>query len=234
MPPRPSLTPSEIAAQKRNTKKKVWARQEPTSKVISPDIADNITNSKPQWSSKKKALECKHEFWNDTTNNGRKRAPTMTELLSAPATKSAWKIPAVAHPRDGLVLSALKGCTDQVKELLKSHKYIFPTNNNGKVLSDQPFCDEVIIDILQQSLFNGNSSIGVQSHEDFVSVLDGNDEPELPMAMIALIATITYAILMDWRSGNPPSVTYSDDLVYTRSRSATSLVQNVILAARTR
>ncbi|KAG1878250.1 hypothetical protein F4604DRAFT_1923819 [Suillus subluteus] len=34
--------------------------------------------------------------WN-TTNNGRKRAPTMTELQSAPATKSARKTPAAAQ-----------------------------------------------------------------------------------------------------------------------------------------
>ncbi|KAG2037915.1 hypothetical protein BDR03DRAFT_981923 [Suillus americanus] len=79
-----------------------------------------------------------------------------------------------------------KGCSSEVKELLKSHKYIFPTNENG---GDQPFCDEAMIDTLHQSLFD---------------VLDGNDEPELPIAMVALIATIIYVILMDWRSGNPP------------------------------
>ncbi|KAG1866807.1 hypothetical protein F4604DRAFT_1585353, partial [Suillus subluteus] len=71
-----------------------------------------------------------------------------------------------------------KGCADQVEELLKSHKYIFPTDNNG------------IVDILHQSMFDGENSIGVRSHEDFVSVLDDNDEPELPVAMVALVATI--------------------------------------------
>ncbi|KAG1840984.1 hypothetical protein C8R48DRAFT_781582 [Suillus tomentosus] len=86
------------------------------------------------------------------------------------------------------------GCSNEVEELLKSHKYIFPTNQNGKVLGDQPFCDEAMIDTLHQSLFDGENSIGVQSHEDFVSVLDGNDEPELPIAMVALIATVIYAI----------------------------------------
>ncbi|KAG2122522.1 hypothetical protein BD769DRAFT_1670672 [Suillus cothurnatus] len=97
-----------------------------------------------------------------------------------------------------------RGCSNEVEELLKSHKYIFPTNQNGKVLGDQPFCDEAMINTLHQSLFDGENSIGVQSHEDFVSVLDGNDELELPIAMVALIATVIYAILMDWRSGNPP------------------------------
>jgi hypothetical protein len=47
-----------------------------------------------------------------------------------------------------------------------------------------------MIDTLHQSLFDGENLIGVQSHEDFVSVLDGNDEPELPIAMVALIATV--------------------------------------------
>ncbi|KAG2029854.1 hypothetical protein BDR03DRAFT_1017831 [Suillus americanus] len=83
-----------------------------------------------------------------------------------------------------------KGCSSEVEELLKSHKYIFLTNENGKVLGDQPFCDEAMIDTLHQSLFDGENSIGVQSREDFVSVLDGNDEPELPIAMVALIANI--------------------------------------------
>ncbi|KAG1900007.1 uncharacterized protein F5891DRAFT_1173357 [Suillus fuscotomentosus] len=411
MPPRPS----EIAAQKRNAKKKekVAARQVSSgAEVVTPDIADDITDSKLQRSSKKKALERK--VWNDTTSNNRKRAPTVTELLSAPATKSVRKTlkavektqkavegggrerssvastltshngvsvdtddsaseygisdsesnksdvnveveddsdisdllsktpenlheiprfvppclasrysdssaaastwddddpagqlvtvtadsvkvkcepdekkkrsklegrqqierPQFAQPShdlddsiavttpgpeprdtsntyapfkwpeftnlvyeaDGSInlkaqntrpegrLSAFRtgikklahqivvsrfalrrGCSNEVEELLKSHKYIFPTNQNGKVLGDQPFCDEAMIDTLHQSLFDGENSIGVQSHEDFVSVLDGNDEPELPIAMVALIATVIYAILMDWRSGNPPS-----------------------------
>ncbi|KAG1776446.1 hypothetical protein EV702DRAFT_1198145 [Suillus placidus] len=81
-----------------------------------------------------------------------------------------------------------KGCADEVEELLKSHKYIFPTDTKGKVLRDQPFCDEAMIDTIRSSLFN-----------------DGNDEPELPVAMVCLIATIIHVILKDWSSGNPPS-----------------------------
>jgi hypothetical protein len=59
-----------------------------------------------------------------------------------------------------------------------------------KVLGDQPFCNEAMINTLHQSLFDGKNSIGVQSNEDFVWVLDGNDELELPIAMVALIATV--------------------------------------------
>ncbi|KAG2125889.1 hypothetical protein BD769DRAFT_1668710 [Suillus cothurnatus] len=98
-----------------------------------------------------------------------------------------------------------KGCADQVEDLIKSHKYIFPVDAKGKVLGDQPFCDESIIDTIHLSFFDGENSIGVQSRDDFVSVLDGNDEPELPVAMVCLITTLIYAILKDWSSGNPPS-----------------------------
>ncbi|KAG2362201.1 hypothetical protein BDR07DRAFT_1376711 [Suillus spraguei] len=91
-----------------------------------------------------------------------------------------------------------KGCADEVEDLIKGHKYIFPTDAKGKVLGDQPFCDESITDIIQLSFFYGKNSIGVQSCNDFVSVLDENDEAELPVAMV-------YVILKDWSSSNLPS-----------------------------
>ncbi|KAG1760277.1 hypothetical protein EDD22DRAFT_955085 [Suillus occidentalis] len=98
-----------------------------------------------------------------------------------------------------------KGCGDEVDDLIKGHKYIFPIDAKGKVLGDQPFCDESMVDTIRLSFFDGENSIGVQSRENFVSVLDGNNEPELPVAMVCLIATLIYAILRDWSSGNPPS-----------------------------
>ncbi|KAG1880032.1 hypothetical protein F4604DRAFT_1922723 [Suillus subluteus] len=98
-----------------------------------------------------------------------------------------------------------KGCADKVEDLLKSHKYIFPTDAKGKVLGDQPFCDEATIDTIRLTFFDGEDSFGGQCRDDFISVLDENDEPELPVAMVCLIATMIYAILKDWSSGNPPS-----------------------------
>ncbi|KAG1751750.1 hypothetical protein EDB19DRAFT_2035784 [Suillus lakei] len=98
-----------------------------------------------------------------------------------------------------------KGCADKVEDLLKSHKYIFPTDAKGKVLGDQPFCDDATIDTIRLSFFDGEDSFGSQCRDDFVSVLEENIEPELPVAMVCLIATMIYAILKDWSSGNPPS-----------------------------
>ncbi|KAG1879979.1 hypothetical protein F4604DRAFT_1922659 [Suillus subluteus] len=56
-----------------------------------------------------------------------------------------------------------KGCTEEVENLIKSHKYIFPTDAKGKVLGDQPFCDESMIDTIRLSFFDSEDSIGVQS-----------------------------------------------------------------------
>ncbi|KAG1904369.1 uncharacterized protein F5891DRAFT_1207307 [Suillus fuscotomentosus] len=93
-----------------------------------------------------------------------------------------------------------------LKKLTHQIVYIFPTDAKGKVLGDQPFCDEATIDIIRLSFFDGGEdSFGSQCHDDFVSVLDGNNEPELPVAMVCLTATMIYAILKDWSSGNPPS-----------------------------
>ncbi|KAG1856598.1 hypothetical protein C8R48DRAFT_776001 [Suillus tomentosus] len=86
MPPRASLTPSEIAAHKRNSKTKAKASQE------SGGENQGDTDKPLQRSSKIKALERK--VWNETTANSRKRAPTVTGLQSAPAAKLARKIPA--------------------------------------------------------------------------------------------------------------------------------------------
>ncbi|KAG1764354.1 hypothetical protein EDD22DRAFT_884061 [Suillus occidentalis] len=94
---------------------------------------------------------------------------------------------------------------DKVEDLLKSHKYIFPTDAKGKVLGDQPFCDDATIDTIRLSFFDGEDSFGSQCRDDFVSVLEENNKPELPVAMVCLIATMIYAILKDWSSGNPPS-----------------------------
>jgi hypothetical protein len=52
-----------------------------------------------------------------------------------------------------------------------------------------------MVDSIRLSFFDGENSIGVQSCDDFVSVLDGNNEPELPVAMVCLIATLVGAAL---------------------------------------
>ncbi|KAG1894092.1 uncharacterized protein F5891DRAFT_1195652 [Suillus fuscotomentosus] len=73
MPPRASLTPSEIAAHKRNSKTKAKASQE------SGGENQGDTDKPLQRSSKIKALEQK--VWNETMANSRKRAPTIYAIL---------------------------------------------------------------------------------------------------------------------------------------------------------
>lgn len=66
----------------------------------------------------------------------------------------------------------------------------FSSTTQGKVLGDQPFCDDATIDTIRLSFFDGEDSFGSQCRDDFVSVLEENNEPELPVAMVCLIATM--------------------------------------------
>ncbi|KAG1845133.1 hypothetical protein DFJ58DRAFT_801577, partial [Suillus subalutaceus] len=104
-------------------------------------------------------------------------------VSGGPASSFHTNLKKLAHQIVVSHFALKKGCAEEVEDLIKSHKYIFPTDAKGKVLGDQLFCDESMTDTMQLSFFDGEDSIGVQSCEDFVSVLDGNDEPELPVAM---------------------------------------------------
>ncbi|KAG2366132.1 hypothetical protein BDR07DRAFT_1480546 [Suillus spraguei] len=131
----------------------------------------------------------------------------LASILEGQLSSFCTNLKKLAHQIVVSCFALKKGCTDEVEDLIKGHKYIFPTDAKGKVFGDQSFCDKSIIDTIQLSIFDGKNPIGVQSCQDFVSVLDGNDNPELPIAIVCLIATIIYAILKDWSSGNPPSST---------------------------
>jgi hypothetical protein len=54
--------------------------------------------------------------------------------------------------------------------------------------------------------------IGIQSCDDFVSVLDGNDEPELPVAMVCLITTLVGAPVMIMLTLDAHYITFATDL----------------------
>ncbi|KAG1740980.1 hypothetical protein EDB19DRAFT_1908297 [Suillus lakei] len=142
-----------------------------------------------KWNTQKKAQASKlsagekpsntEEIWNKIKTSTHKCTPTATALQSVLVAKLVQKTP--AEKLDNVVVVKVK-----VKVKVAMRK---PASQS------QSWC--------QLKIMTPNS-IGVQSCEDFVSVLDGNDEPELPIAMVCLIATLIYVILKDWSSGNPP------------------------------
>ncbi|KAH7926059.1 hypothetical protein BV22DRAFT_1119098 [Leucogyrophana mollusca] len=99
------------------------------------------------------------------------------------------------------------GCADQIVELLEDDAYIYPCNAKGEAIYHEPFCHPAMIAVLKAAFFDGPTSLGMKCLDDFTSVVDDSDDPELPSAMVSLAATALYAVLVDWRSGSPPSAT---------------------------
>ncbi|KIJ63909.1 hypothetical protein HYDPIDRAFT_29253 [Hydnomerulius pinastri MD-312] len=97
-----------------------------------------------------------------------------------------------------------KGCSDLITQLLYNDNFIYPQNVKGDLIRSKPFCHPAIIDTLRAVVFNGPSSLGVQFRDEFVSILDEADDPELPCNMVSLIGTAVYSVLIDWRGSNGP------------------------------
>jgi hypothetical protein len=52
-----------------------------------------------------------------------------------------------------------------------------------------PYLHPIIVEIIREIFFKNSSSFGAKFREYFTSSLDGRDEPELPMPLIAMVAT---------------------------------------------
>lgn len=60
----------------------------------------------------------------------------------------------------------------------------------------EPFKHPAIIEFLRSAVFNGPTSLGVRFKDHFVSLLEGNDEPELTSGLLAATATFVRSMLL--------------------------------------
>ncbi|KAJ6454788.1 hypothetical protein C8R45DRAFT_1188836 [Mycena sanguinolenta] len=121
-----------------------------------------------------------------------------------------------------LAYFGLAGLTpDQVKlrveELLKDHRYIFPTTA-GKLQLDEPFRHGSISYVLTEELFSNNSFVTQNSDRFPARLLTKPNERELPDAMVALAATavgfslLVYAALVEYRvTGRRQTIAFTED-----------------------
>jgi Domain of unknown function (DUF6532) len=113
-------------------------------------------------------------------------------------------------------------CMERVNILLNRNAFIFPgfwdeDGKTGKTVRNlffsdsllltslfwqrwnhkamEPFLNPAFIQILKMSFFLCPTSIGSKIRDQFISSLDGHNEPELPIAMVALVATAVSRIL---------------------------------------
>ncbi|KIJ58082.1 hypothetical protein HYDPIDRAFT_44638 [Hydnomerulius pinastri MD-312] len=129
-----------------------------------------------------------------------------------------------------------KGCSELITQLLFNDNFIYPQNVKGDAIRTEPFCHPAIINTLHALIFNGPSSLGVQFHDEFVSILDDLDDPELPCNMVTLVGTAVYSVLVDWRGGNgpvdPEKVSFSPNVHLTIHRRLDGLLQRIFKGHR--
>ncbi|KAJ7315110.1 hypothetical protein DFH08DRAFT_820711 [Mycena albidolilacea] len=99
----------------------------------------------------------------------------------------------------------------RVEELLKDHRYIFPTTA-GRLHLDQPFRHGSIRFVIKEEVFS-NTSFVTQNIDRFPARLSEKPtERELPDPMVALGETAVYASLVEYRmTGRRQNIPFTED-----------------------
>ncbi|KAG6808410.1 hypothetical protein H0H92_004235 [Tricholoma furcatifolium] len=94
---------------------------------------------------------------------------------------------------------------DKVKKLITSGDYIYPRNHAGLMFKTKPYHHPMIISALREYFFSAaRGSLASRHIARFTSsIKDGPQakELELPIPMVCMIATATYAAIDDWNTG---------------------------------
>ncbi|KAG6839280.1 hypothetical protein C0991_004153, partial [Blastosporella zonata] len=124
---------------------------------------------------------------------------------------------------------------EKVKSLITGGTYIYPQNNGGLIYCTKPYHHPMIISTLRECFFSAvRESLASRHASRFKSsIKDGplSKELELPMAMVAMVATATYATLNDWNTGYFKKSKFNAD-AYKDVYRGHELVINDILAKR--
>ncbi|KAJ7755609.1 hypothetical protein DFH07DRAFT_940770 [Mycena maculata] len=99
----------------------------------------------------------------------------------------------------------------RIEELLKDHRYIFPTDK-GQLLLTKPYRHGSIRFVLKEEIFS-NPSFVTQNNDRFPATNAKHPErKELPDAMVALAATAVYAALLEYRmTGQRQTIPFTED-----------------------
>ncbi|KAN0125967.1 hypothetical protein V8E52_001174 [Russula decolorans] len=104
-----------------------------------------------------------------------------------------------------------------VNKELSNYNYTFPRLNNGNQLNflprrTRPYRNIRIINVIRDLYFGGGAHSFVNCFRSQFPVHQGNDGVvlrEVPIAMVALVATALYAAIQEWRTGVQRSVEFS-------------------------
>ncbi|KAK7012633.1 hypothetical protein R3P38DRAFT_3016776 [Favolaschia claudopus] len=118
-----------------------------------------------------------------------------------------------------------------VENLLKDHRYIFPSDKRtGGLQLNQPFCHNAIVFVMKEVFF-AKTSFVTEHMNDFPATNPKKpDEREVPFPMVAIAATALYAALLEYRmtgARQPAPFTEDafEDIYRTMSRPLKTVVQ---------
>ncbi|KAG1737344.1 hypothetical protein EDD22DRAFT_959670 [Suillus occidentalis] len=96
-----------------------------------------------------------------------------------------------------------------VRRLLDKLAYIyalkFDINNEASPIGKKPYQGELLLFLIYRQLFHSSRSIAIKFTEHFVEIANNKGQrPEVPIPLLALVATAVYAALL-WKSQGSPS-----------------------------
>ncbi|KAG1719689.1 hypothetical protein EDB19DRAFT_1836492 [Suillus lakei] len=96
----------------------------------------------------------------------------------------------------------------KAKKLMEQHAYVyalrFDSNDDALPIGKKPYQGELLIFLLHDGVFDGAKSIGVRFSARFVEIARNKAKrPEVPILLLALVATAIYAALF-WKTLGSP------------------------------
>ncbi|KAI9428457.1 hypothetical protein H4582DRAFT_2077031 [Lactarius indigo] len=106
-----------------------------------------------------------------------------------------------------VAFGSVNNIAQAVRLQLHNFNYTFPTKRGllvGTPPRTHPYHNECIISVIQDLFFTGGKSSFASCFEHLFLVHQGHDgilAQEVPVPMVALVATVMYATLHEWRTG---------------------------------
>ncbi|KAH9164044.1 hypothetical protein EDB89DRAFT_1912379 [Lactarius sanguifluus] len=113
-----------------------------------------------------------------------------------------------------VAIGSTNGIAQVVRQQLSAFNYTFPTKRFlvGIPQRTHPYRNECIIAVIRELFFTGGQK-SFSSHFDHLfqvhQRLDGTSSREVPVPMVALVATAMYATLNEWRTGKSQVLEFS-------------------------
>ncbi|KAI0285552.1 hypothetical protein BC826DRAFT_972966 [Russula brevipes] len=104
-----------------------------------------------------------------------------------------------------------------VERQTSAYNYTYPTapNQQGPPMRSRPYCNARIISIIRELYFSGGiASFANRFHHRFPQSEDSNavGRYEVPISMVALVATALYAAIREWHTGKHMMAEFSTNL----------------------